>query len=423
MKCLVYCPDNYLRQAWDYCLRQQKNLIFHYGKTLEEVQNMGIDRVIFCEEHLSLKSECDAVGVSTLFAGKKQVLKFKYNCVYFWREIREIVDTAFSEKTIPSQFSGSDISKIMPIIFNAIIKGKKGLHQLADEKIYSGEEVANFYNLSDMTFSEPLIIKSNQEIKGFKDMNFKEKATVNIYIPTYYRLEKTKKSIITIAETAQKSQHDIRIYIGDNNTKLPEMRDWLKKIEFAVVYLHPENIGKANMVNLLHEKARSSDYIFSIDSDMIVENQPYHPFDHMIKCLERCDNIGLVSSQQKDCNQHWFGRGVDVLNERGFDLGYSPNWVGVAGGCICMRKSDWKEIGGYKKNHDIYTGDDGILTYNVARKLNKRVVVDMQAFLLHPKPTEEEKGYTEWKAKSWQRDGLKFIKDSYQGSNRKGYYD
>lgn len=423
MKCLLYCPDNYLRQYWDYYLRQQKNIIFHYGQSLEEVKDIGIDRVIFCQEHLALKSECKSVGVYTLFAGKKQELKFEYDCVYFWRDLKDIIDAAFSEKVIPSQFSASEMSKIMPVLFNAIIKGKKGLHQLSDDKIYDAKDVTKFYNLSDVTFSDPSIIKNNQEIKGHKDMIFKEKADINIYIPTYYRLEKTKKSILTIAETAQKSKHDIRVYIGDNNTKLPEMRAWLKSIDFAVTYFHPENIGKANMVNLLHQQARSCDYIFSIDSDMVVESQAFNPFDHMIECLERCDNIGLVSSQQKDCNQHWFGRGVNVLKERGFDLGYSPNWVGIAGGCVCMRRNDWDKLGGYKKNHDIYTGDDGILTYNVARKLGKRVVVDMQVFLLHPKPGEEEKGYTEWKAKSWQRDGLKFIKDSYQGSNKKGYYD
>ena len=143
----------------------------------------------------------------------------------------------------------------------------------------------------------------------------------------------------------------------------------------------------------------------------------------MIDCLERCDNVGLVSSNQKDCNQHWFTRGVIQYQERGFSVGYSADWVGVAGGCIVLRSEDWEAIGGYKENHDIYTGDDGILTYNISRKLGKRVLVCCDAELLHPKPGEDEKGYNEWKAKSWQRDKLNFIKDNYTGSNKKGYYD
>ena len=44
--------------------------------------------------------------------------------------------------------------------------------------------------------------------------------------------------------------------------------------------------------------------------------------------------------------------------------------------------------------------------------------------MFHPThESEEEKGYMEWKMESWKRDGLKFLKDGYTGSNTKGYYD
>ena len=43
--------------------------------------------------------------------------------------------------------------------------------------------------------------------------------------------------------------------------------------------------------------------------------------------------------------------------------------------------------------------------------------------MVHPPPEEDEKGYSEWKRKSWMRDNVSFIKDNYKGTNKKGYFD
>ena len=51
-----------------------------------------------------------------------------------------------------------------------------------------------------------------------------------LYIPTYYRLKKTQRSIESIIESANKSKYDIAIYIGDNNTKLADMKSWLQSL-------------------------------------------------------------------------------------------------------------------------------------------------------------------------------------------------
>ena len=77
----------------------------------------------------------------------------------------------------------------------------------------------------------------------------------------------------------------------------------------------------------------------------------------------------------------------------------------------------------YKENHDIYTGDDGIVTHNIEKMLGKYVYVSVDCSLTHPSPGENEKEYTEWKGKSWQRDQLKFLNQDYTGENRKGFYD
>jgi len=426
MRCLIHCPDSYLREYWDYYLRKQTNIIFHYfNNDVSVLDNLQFDRIIFCQEHEYLSFKIKDKKIHTIFAGEKIELKQAYDAVYFWQDIKLIIDHAFEKKEIPTHFNATSMNRIMPILFQALIKRKTGLHQLSDPDLYLSENIIDFYNFKDVKLTNSKVMRSSHEMK--ENIDFKrERKLVNIYIPTYYRFEKTKRSIESIIKSSKESKYDIKIYLGDNNTKLSDMKAWLETLDkegnISVLFAD-ENKGKANMINRLHRQARKCDYIFNIDSDMVVEEQKYHPFERMIECLEKCDNIGLVSSNQKECNQHWFDRGVVRSQERGFPIGYSPDWVGVAGGCIVLRSEDWEAIGGYKENHDIYTGDDGILTYNISRKLGKRVLVCCDAELLHPRPGEDEKGYTEWKAKSWQRDQLKFIKDNYTGENKKGYYD
>lgn len=425
MKWLVYCPDEYYRQLWDYYLRKTNNLICLFASSFQDLDRFEFERLVCCQENKYLAQEAKEKGIITYFVGQAEPKnKDIYHGIYLFNNLKNIIDKAYDIKTIPETFSATNMAFFMPWLIKKI-KNKdstEGICWVADKENYLAADIKEYYAL-DIKSNEAETKEINIRLNGAQNFKSKASAKINIYLPTYYRLEKTKKSILSIIETGKKSKHDVKIYIGDNNTKLADMKSWLRNLEGAEVYFHPENVGKANIVNLLHKKARICDYIFSIDSDMVVESQPYHPFDRMIDILERCDNIGLVSSNQKDCNQHWFGRGVEQSNERGFPIGFSPNGVGIAGGCIVMRTHDWDEIGGYKENHDIYTGDDGILTYNVIRLLGKKILVSLDAYLVHPMPGEEERGYTEWKSKSWQRDQLNFIKDNYTGSNKKGYYD
>jgi len=243
---------------------------------------------------------------------------------------------------------------------------------------------------------------------------------VNIYMPTYYRFEKTKRSIESIQELVARSNYDVKVYIGDNNTKLPEMHDWLKQFN---THFSDTNLGKSGLVNLLHRGARNCDYIFSIDSDMY-SNEDVNILDYMIEILEVEFNIGVVSSNQYDLPQHWFNSHIKVMEGRNYKLGDSKTNVGIAGGCLCMKTVDFEKIGMYKENHDIYTGDDGILMLNIKKKLGKRSVVSMDYGLVHPKSMdEEEDNYQKWKNDSWNRDNLKFMDEKFKGKNKTGFYD
>ena len=256
-------------------------------------------------------------------------------------------------------------------------------------------------------------------------VDLKETKKINIYVPTYYRFEKTKSSIEDIIKLSKESSHDVKIYIGDNNTKIPEMKNWLKSLkeDNLEVYFSEKNIGKGMIVNHLDKNVarKDVDYIFSIDSDMRKETD--NVFDKMLEILEYCANIGLVASNQSELSQHWYGKTVFAEINRGFKLGYTNDGIGISGGCICMRKKDWDTLEGYKENHDIYTGDDSILTYNIFRKLGMESVVADEYYMRHPKGEEDEKDYTEWKMKSWQRDNINFIKDNYTGKNVEGFFD
>lgn len=416
MKLFIFC--NYEEQKeWDFVLSKEKDIIYSFNlKKREDI--IKYDCIILHKNDEKLLEE---FNIMTVFISKYKCEKYDLNINFSL--LKDYIDN----KNIPYKFNAiSNFSSILNFALKNIKNKTKGNFTVCDEGFYTYDEIFSRY--PEIKLNKNYEINKNLTIIDKKfNLTLNKNFIINMYTPTYFRFEKTKKSIESIIKYIKKYYpNNIRLYIGDNNTTIPEMKEWLKELnnnyDFVEVHFNEKNIGKANMVNFLHSNSKKCNYVCSIDSDMIIEENS-NPFKSMIDVLEKVHNVGLVSSNQKECNQHWFGRGVDIKEERGYNIGYAPDWVGIAGGCIFMKIDDWNNINGYKEQHDIYTGDDGILTYNVCRKLGKRVVVDMNSSLIHPNPSEDEKGYTEWKMNSWKRDGLKFIKDNYKGSNIKGYYD
>jgi len=269
---------------------------------------------------------------------------------------------------------------------------------------------------------------------------FKKTKNIGVYIPTYYRLEKAKTCIKSLFEGAYHSQNRYTFYIGDNNTQDEEMKKWLDSLTIiknydVVVYHSEKNIGKSGIINRM-SAPNKEDYIFSIDSDMVLppplRSETVLPYilsslDGMIDILDRCRNIGIVSSHQTGECHHWFGRGVDEKIELGYRLGESKTGIGISGGCIVMRREDWDYIGGYDENYDVYTADDAILMEKVEKKLGKRAVISIDYPLFHPfvsEDDESEKGYKKWKMKRFQEDGLKFSQrdEGWRGTSI-GYFE
>lgn len=433
-KYLIFDKDETIIKYVVRKIKCQKMVIF--SKTKEDISKFRPSHVLcfnnidIVEESILQKVRCTNIVTASQF-------RFKGENKNLSQIFVNLFDLNFVKKLDSNcTLSFSMLEEVSVQIANNF---KPGYHIMVNPGTISLDTILEFYGL-------PLSVQKrtpNLEYKGnwgyglspledFFTESFEKK--VNIYLPTYYRFQKTKESIESILQDVEKSQYDVMVYIGDNNTKDLEMRDWLtslpslydnkdegeKKVKVEV-YFGEKNIGKGMMVNHLYRNSRKCDYLFSIDSDMKVETENF--VDKMLFHLTRIQNAGLISSQQSGLSQHWWGRGVNEEVREGMKVGYSPGGVGVAGGCVCLRTVDWNAVGMYRENHDIYTGDDGILTYNIQNKLGKDVLISKECVMFHPFIEETEKDYAEWKMESWKRDGLKFLKDGYTGSNTKGFYD
>ena len=427
MKWLIYSSIKHIEDYLYHYIKnfsEKDNVLFYYYKNLEDFDFFKPERVLLLSDSIDdnqtyFLHKAKSLNLFTALITENQKLtNDMLDSIYYVREKENFLN---NQKLFNYNFTNMHLA--LPKILKWIKKKKKGKYNFfnSEKREIDDNEKENYILPSQGVDIEEMIV----------DTDIRKK--INIYTPTYYRFEKTKNSILDIIELAKLSKHDIKIYIGDNNTNLDEMREWLKNIEnsenMVSVYFSEENIGKANIVNYMDKNfsRKDYDYIFSIDSDMRRDTTNNklddNVFDKMVEILENGENIGLVASNQSELSQHWYNRTVFTRESRGYTLGYTNNGVGVSGGCIVLRKSDWDKIGGYKENHDIYTGDDSILTYNVFRILGKVAVIAHDFYLKHPTINEDEKGYTLWKQESWKRDNLNFIKDNYTGSNKKGYFD
>lgn len=229
---------------------------------------------------------------------------------------------------------------------------------------------------------------------------------VNIYTPVYHRFLKTKTSIESIIETINNSKNDVNLHIGVNGLeggKNGLMDEWIKclaKNSKVKVFIGEKNYGKAFMINHMFNHSRKCNYVISIDSDMIAdENDKYNWIDEFVKIMEwePAKNFGLLSSWQKEQNCHI----MDNLNERTEFFGH---WIkygtgisqGIAGGCVIMKEKDFVDMGKYEL-FDIYSGDDALLIKKVSKQLGKLVGIVETIKLTHPYNDPEENDYQIWK--------------------------
>jgi GT2 family glycosyltransferase len=233
--------------------------------------------------------------------------------------------------------------------------------------------------------------------------------SINVYIITYgpHRIEEEKKCIEKAHRAAKHSKYNVNLYICDNNSP-KEFTEWLTKVysntENFHIHLHPENIGKARIVNLVHGKSPYANYFVSMDSDMIIEDGCDDFFDEMIHGLGKKisvngqeKEIGVVSSQQLKHPCHlWSMIKINQMIE-GKEFRTSGGG-GIAGGCMALKTDTWDKIGGYKEFKSIFGGNDGYVMRKVIQ-IGKIPVIAMEAKAVHvgAHNTPELKRYHNWK--------------------------
>ena len=229
-------------------------------------------------------------------------------------------------------------------------------------------------------------------------------------MPTYHRFEMTKRCIESIIPHVNSSIYDTTLYICDNNSS-KEMVEWLetKVTNKIVLYKSNKNIGKAKIVNKVHNANKNCTHVISLDSDMIAE-KGYNWIDVFVWCIEHFTDFGLLSTTQIGNDQHiWKGlTDVKELPDYTHKV-YHGRFDNVAGGCVIMKQPLWNTIGGYNEVGNVYGFDDGHLMQDMYTR-KKLVGVISSVRLEHPHDLDGE--YKKWKQINIGKRQLKGFYDS-----------
>ena len=235
---------------------------------------------------------------------------------------------------------------------------------------------------------------------------------INIYSPTYYKEDVARQFIPSLIKSVERSNYDTKAFIADNNSP-QSMKDWLQtqSNEKLEIHLLDKNYGKGEAINTLHRNVRKSDYIISLDSDILCKNED-NWIDRYIDILEADDEIGIVSARFQEHVAHGYHtlKRKKVVN--GNDLVYGSKSIG--GACFAMKTETFDKTNGYN-SRDIYAGDDGYLVASCWR--NKKIIaVCMNTELYH---VEDDPGFRQWKLDKFE----KYKKSKFDKTPNSGYYE
>lgn len=239
-----------------------------------------------------------------------------------------------------------------------------------------------------------------------------------LFAPDRPRLQRNIDSLLSMSNYIKANKLDVDVALGGWSAT-DELFDELKvvctKANFPglkVFSKFDRNYGKATIVNTLLEKAMvksSFQYILTSDSDIIFKEDTPRLFDRLQEAIDQIENanrkFGLISLQQEGHCCH-----LDMVYQN--DLKYKscygieerivwPNGRGgIAGGCICVSRKAWKDVGGYRVM-GVYAGDDAYLLIDLVEKGYTIQMFDSLP-VIHPHDNDQE--YSKWKVKVCQRD-------------------
>jgi len=226
---------------------------------------------------------------------------------------------------------------------------------------------------------------------------------VHIYTPTHFRFEETKKSLLSLKKSIdwtndQNNDIDVRLFIGDNGSPL-EMVEWLienfDNTDNCTLYMSDDNIGKARMVNRMYDESPDCNIVCSFDSDMIVPDESIDFIERMSKCVTGLKQFGVLVTNQLVNSCHIIKQPYHTMEFKFNKIIYGN--LGVAGGCLWIKKKNWDDIGGYREHISKFGGNDGYLMYDVIYKLKKMTGIVENVGIIHPH--ESDKKYHDWKVR------------------------
>lgn len=180
-----------------------------------------------------------------------------------------------------------------------------------------------------------------------------------------------------------------------------------------------KNYGKAYVVHKLVEHSQKEynfKYIFTLDSDILMDCNEHNIFERLITCVGMSELIlkkkcGLIGLNQKVNNCH-----MNCVYQNSFkfnseyqeeNIVYPNGCGGIAGGCLFIPLDSWKIVNGYRIM-GVYAGDDAYILNDLYKK-NMSIQMADTINCIHPIDTDSK--YTYWKVKVCQRD-QKVINDA-----------
>jgi len=221
--------------------------------------------------------------------------------------------------------------------------------------------------------------------------------TVHIFTPVYHRFAFVKESLTSVIRHMDNASYDCELFIGVNGYEHDEMKEWLKSIcsSNIVLYESSANMGKAAIINKMYGHHNDCDYIISIDSDMVADEENNF-IDDMVWSIEHFTEFGVLSTFQK-CNDQQIWNGLQESQKNGPHEVRYGKYNNVAGGCVIMKKAIWDAMKGYSTYGGVYGFDDGLMMQSVHLMGLKAGVIETVK-LHHPHDTD--KAYFDWKMKN-----------------------
>jgi hypothetical protein len=250
-----------------------------------------------------------------------------------------------------------------------------------------------------------------------------------IFCPNQKMFDFNKNSLLSLKKYLKTNKTENIDYVFGGYGIEPfysEIKELIKSfIPTPILFDFGKNYGKAVVVNTMlteYFKINKADYIFTLDSDMLFNNNENDIFERLQKVISTVFmggsnaelskvKIGIVACNMTGDNAHWIKNFENRFSVGDEVISFPNNGVGIAGGCLFIKEKLWREVGGYR-TIGVYAPDDAALMHD-CRRVNHLAVV-VETIKLHHPGTHDDKVYQSWKVQTAQKALNMSFKDSVE---------